>query len=289
MGEFKTAKEVLAGSQFPQLSLQEVLATYDNITLTDDEITEAMIAAKRKKEESIRMQNLRDKERFNRENASNLMNMDVIRTFMMRRAADLFQGRFIIDEENENLFTLLCMYFTNDPGFCDFAEKMGTKGASLSKGLLIAGNFGIGKTWMMKLFMKNARQVYYLRNAKEISDSFLQAGDNQIPKEYLEPFKTAVNDASVFYQAIAGLCIDDIGTENVKNSYGNKSNVIGDVIEMRYAERSDDYPNGYTGILLHGTTNLSAEDMRDYYGERVVSRMREIFNYIKPGGNDRRK
>jgi len=68
-----------------------------------------------------------------------------------------------------------------------------------------------------------------------------------------------------------GMCIDDLGTEDIKNHYGNKKNVIGDLIELKYAKKT-------TGIYLHGTTNLTAEQLKDFYGSRVTSRMREIFN-----------
>ena len=69
---------------------------------------------------------------------------------------------------------------------------------------------------------------------------------------------------------------------DLKNRYGNKKNVIGYLLEKRYA-------NGHVGIMLHATTNLTADQRNAYYGGRVVSRMRKIFNFIELRGKDRRK
>lgn len=263
------------------------MESYSHISLSDDEITEAMIWAKRKKEEDLRIKLVREKELFNRSKSNERWSYDVISTFMINRAKDLFKGKFTLDENNEKLFELMCYYFMEDPNFVIMGTKMGFKNLSLEKGLFIPGNFGVGKTWLMQLFQKNKRQVYYMRSAKDISQAYLNSGrdkkeEMKIPDEFIEPFKNAANDAAVFFQPVSGLCIDDIGAENLKNNYGNVSNVIGDLIERRYEKK-------YTGVLLHGTTNMTGEQLKNYYGERVVSRMREIFNFIKLDGLDRRK
>lgn len=283
--------EVISKAQLQPLSLKEVLESYNHITLTDDEMIEAIIGAKIKKEEELRLLVLRDRERANREMQSKLWDNTVIKSFMLKRAEEIFDGKFIIDEPNEKFFELLCCYFTGDNEFVKIATQNEIENPSLSKGLLIAGNFGTGKTWMMKLFAKNARQTYWIRSAKEIAQGYLNSGkkrsdgsfeDKKIPIEFIELFQNAVNDAAVFYQPLSGLCIDDLGSESKKNNFGNIMNVVGDLIEERY------YNKNY-GLFLHATTNLSSEELKEFYGERVTSRMREIFNFIELPGNDRRK
>ena len=244
---------------------------------------EGQIWAKRKKQVELEKSALIEKELANRKFSSMRWNFDLIKTFMINRAKDIFKHPFILDEKNENSFNLLCYYFIGDESnFHKLAYEMDVDNASLNKGILLAGNFGSGKTVLMQLFAKNSKQVYFIRAAKKIANDFSNSEDKKIPQEYLEPYKNAINDPATMFQPLSGLCIDDIGSEQVKNNYGNKSNVIGDLIEERYYSK-------YYGLFLHGTTNLSAQELKDYYGDRVVSRMREIFNFIELKGDDRRK
>lgn len=258
------------------------MESYSHIVLSEDDIVDAMIWAKRKKENLQQEQALRERESAVRKIGFEAWSFDMIKTFMMKRAGDLFKETFTLDDNNEGFFNLLCYYFINSNTFLSEARKFGEENPSLSKGIFIPGNFGTGKTWLMKLFQKNQKQVYFIRSSKDVAQAYLISDDKTIPDEFITPFKNAINDASVFYQPISGLCIDDMGAESKKNNYGNVVNVIGDLIEQRYFR-------GYTGTLLHGTTNLSADELKAFYGERVTSRMREIFNFIELPGNDRRK
>lgn len=236
----------------------------------------------------LRKEALRQKEEANRRLAKSTMDFNVIKTFMFNRAKEILKYPFTLDENNEMIFDLLCYYFIGDEeGFirqneliAKEDEKLAIKNPSINKGILLVGNCGTGKTDLMKLFAKNTRLVYFIRESKRIAKEYVDKKD--IPEEYTEPFKLAINDPVTFYQPLAGMCIDDMGGEETKNSYGNKANVIADLIEMRYN-------NKYTGPFLHATSNLTAEQFKQYYGERVISRMRQIFNFVKMPGNDRRK
>lgn len=247
---------------------------------------EGQIWAKRKKQIDLEKAALVEKELANRKFNAMRWDHTVIKTFMMNRAARIYSGwkePFVVDKKNTDAFDLLCYYFIGDEkSFLELANKMEVKNPSLTKGILFAGNYGSGKTALMQLFSQNAKQVYFIRTAKQISSEFVNSVDKKIPEHYLEPFKNAINDAAMMYQPLSGLCIDDIGSEEVKNNFGNKSNVIGDLIEERYHKK-------YCGLFLHGTTNLSSDELKSYYGERVTSRMREIFNFIELKGEDRRK
>jgi DNA replication protein DnaC len=269
------------------LTLKEVLETYNHIDLTDDEVTAALIWAKRKKAEETRVAEYKKFQEQNRRLREMQWSFDMIKTYMMKRAEKLFQGKFLLDEVNEKLFDILCYYFIGDEeNFINQTSKYGTKNPSLKKGILIPGNYGTGKTWIVNLFSRNARQSYDVVMAKVISQQYLNSKEKEIPDHYLRPL---INQEDVWYpsddvfnQKAIGLCIDDLGSEEVKNNFGNKLNVIGDLIESRYA-------SGYTGLFLHATTNMTAEGIKEFYGERVSSRMREIFNIIELKGTDRRK
>ena len=256
---------------------------YDHIELEEWELQEAILWRKQKKEAEIKKANLEKRAEENRRALTGLQwSYEQTKAFMKYRSEQIFKEKpFVVDDSNAMIYELLCYYFSNDKNFLAVAEAMEVKNPSLEKGIFIAGNFGVGKTWLMRLFMKNQRQVFLLRNAKDIADEFGTNGEDGL-LEYVNKHKNPSNDSSVFFQPYSGLCIDDLGTEDIKTHYGNKRNVIGDLLEKRYSRNN-------TGVYLHATSNLDAEQLKDFYGGRVTSRIREVFNLIEMNGNDRRK
>lgn len=241
-----------------------------------------MIWAKRRKEIFLEDQAIREREANNRKRlVETQWSYKQTESFMRYRANNIFEGKFVWDKSNEMIFMLLCFYFSNDFQFVSLGESMGIKGASLEKGLLLGGMIGVGKTWMMQLFGKNQRQVFALKTAKAIADTFQSEGEGSL-EQFITCPKLPVNDAQNFYHTKIGLCIDDIGTEELKNHYGNRKNVIGDLIELRYSA-------GNCGPMLHLTTNLTMPQVKEFYGDRVGSRLRETMNIIELKGEDRRK
>jgi len=79
------------------------------------------------------------------------------------------------------------------------------------------------------------------------------------------------------------ICFDDLGTESNLKYYGNECNVMAEILLSRYdvyiAKR----------IQTHITTNLSASEIESQYGNRVRSRMRELFNLIAYDNNSKDK
>lgn len=209
-----------------------------------------------------------------------------IDSFMHSRANDLFQsGSFNqplqFEDQAKPYYLWLCYYFVKDPRFIELSQKMGVENPSFSKGIYLGGNVGVGKTTLMKLFQRNRRQVFTVQNAKAIADLFESQGQETM-EQFVECPELPENDSRNFYHRVMGLCIDDIGTETIKIHFGNKKNVIGDLIEKRYAK-------GNTGPLLHLTTNLTGDQVKSFYGERVASRIRECMNCVDYMGEDRRK
>ena len=78
----------------------------------------------------------------------------------------------------------------------------------------------------------------------------------------------------------SNLLIDDLGTETPGSHFGNQVNVIGELLQIRYNDRNRH--------VTHATSNLDAKALKSKYGERVYSRINEMFNYIHMNGNDRR-
>jgi DNA replication protein DnaC len=275
-------EELLKNPNQQELSLREVLDSFSHIELTEDELNVAIIEAKRKKEAILKRQEMEQRAEENRKMlTSKHWSFDQTRKYMLYRAEKLFEGKFRLDEFNEPVFNLLCHYFSYEKEFESLAALMGINNPSLSKGILLGGNFGRGKTWLTSLFRKNNRQVYHIEHAKDVAKSYHIAGEEAIQK-YYNKVKNAFNDPTVLFQEYSGLCMEDIGAEDIKNNYGNKTNVIGDILEARYV-------NECMGVWFHGTTNLTAAQFDQFYGGRVSSRMRENVNFIELGGPDRRK
>lgn len=262
------------------MSPREVLESYSHIELTEEETDEAILQAKIKKQKV-----LDETERLKRieENRKRLVGtswtFDQMKGYALFRANTLHENKvfsrpFVLDQDNKFVFELMCLYFSSDPKF----EELGD--FRLNKGICLVGAPGVGKSWLMTLFAKNARQCYYIRDCKKIAAAYEKDGVETL-SEYSKPLKAAVNDKDVFYQPQIGIAFSDVGTENVKKSWGNESNVMGDLLFERYAK-------GLIGPLTHADTNLTADQIEEFYGKRIRSRFREMFNWIELNGKDRR-
>jgi DNA replication protein DnaC len=270
-------------SLYPSQSAVEALDSYNHIELTDEEQAEAILWRKQKKETEIRKQELEKKANENRKALTQTRwSMNQTNAFMQYQSNNLFKDfTFSLDTFNTSVFEMLVAYFSEDEKFISLATSLGISNPNLSKGICLAGNFGVGKTVLMKLFSKNQRQSFKVISAKHIADQFESDGEDSM-SEFVSLYKNPLNDYDSFLQKTSGLCIDDLGTEDLKIHFGNRKNVIGDIIEKRYFCKN-------VGVLFHATTNLTAEQLKDFYGGRVTSRMREIFNFIELPGEDRRK
>lgn len=166
----------------------------------------------------------------------------------------LFGNKFRIHEEDEVILFKLCVYFIKDEAYC---EKMGL---DLGKGILLSGPVGCGKTSLMRLlkYIVPHQKAYEVIPARNIAFSF-----NSLGYAVIENF----GDHN-FY------CFDDLGVEPMGRHFGKDCNVMGEILLSRY----DLFLNN--NIKTHATTNLNAEELEDRYGNRVRSRMRQLFNLV---------
>jgi hypothetical protein len=199
--------------------------------------------------------------------------------------------RFKIDRDNEQVFNLLCLYFSGNPEF----EKHGFKSKtgevvqqySLKKGICLhSEERGTGKTILMELFAHNKKGCYVIMPTAKITRFFEADGDTVITR-YSKPW-ACEKDPRFFYQSPIGLCYDDFGDEEIKNHYGNRENVMYRIITSIYSEYSEN-PGKMIFPYFHMTTNLTGDQIEAKYDKRVRSRMREMFNWIVLPGKDRRQ
>ena len=138
---------------------------------------------------------------------------------------------------------------------------------NLSKGILLTGPVGCGKTTIMNLikYLTPPEHKFFVKPCRDISFEFIQDG-YQIIHKY--------SKGKLYESEPKTICFDDLGTENNLKYYGNECNVIAEIILSRY----DIFIT--KNLQTHITTNLNASEIEKQYGNRVRSRIREMFNLI---------
>ena len=128
------------------------------------------------------------------------------------------------------------------------------------KGLLITGSCGLGKTLIAKhilplLIRDSCRMVINIFTAQELN--------------------TKIDEILKLHT----IYIDDIGTESVSKIYGN--------VRCTFSELCDAAEQ--RGKLLMITTNLTASELEEKYGERTLDRLRAITKFVAFSGKSLRK
>jgi len=162
------------------------------------------------------------------------------------------------------IFQLL-VYFYYD------LENVERLGLNLKKGILLSGPVGCGKTSLMYLFRNFLAEdeQYRVVTTQDIRLEFLRDGFPVVEKYTSKSF---IARRDVFRPKT--YCFDELGLEGDLSYYGNETNVMADILLGRYPLFI------HQGMKTHATTNLGADELEAVYGNRVRSRMREMFNLI---------
>lgn len=188
------------------------------------------------------------------------------------KAKELYGNHFVINQKDHEILFKLIAYFLKDEQTANHLN------INLNKGILLTGPIGCGKTSLMNLmkFISPTNHKFYVKPTREISFEFIQDGYEVIHK---------YSKGNLYQSDPKIICFDDLGLEKNLKYYGNECNVMAEIILSRYdifiAKK----------IVTHITTNLSATEIETQYGNRVRSRMREMFNLISFDTNtfDKRK
>lgn len=261
---------------------------WDWVELTQDETDDALGYRRMLKGEAMKVEEKRDNDRIKRERFQAPITYDELKESVLVEAQKL-PFEFKIDEHNEEIFHLLLMYFTNDPEFNleEIEYKDGKKvKLSLDKGIaLVSSKKGTGKSVMMRLFQGNKRLPFLCVSTKDIAAMYKQRGEEVI-KEHSDMLYVAPMPIFSYHQRI-GICFEDLGNEIPKSNWGDKSDVMFDVLSKIYESRQFNVVNKFNPF--HLTSNLSGNDFEGRYGDRVRDRMREMFNVLIMPGESRRK
>ncbi len=176
---------------------------------------------------------------------------------------------FQLTPGNKQVVHALCLYFAGDTKFNGYMPDF-----SLDKGILLQGKPGVGKTHLMNFFAKNPLASYTLPTCKSIAEKYVKGWtrDEMNTIEFYSSLQSAPF-GHPYNQDHLGTCFGDLGTENESKNYGNTRNVMEDIVFNRYEAK---LPFNFT----HFTTNLDADMIKNFYGERMLDRLREMCNVL---------
>lgn len=181
------------------------------------------------------------------------------------------------------------MYFANSPKFNEIKPCKGDSivfkyEPDLSKGLIVIGNVGSGKSNLLRIFheMKIPSNYFRIAYGDVITDDYKRLGPPSMYKYFDAELKY-----NIYGTKESMFLFDDLGYEKKVKDYGNDVNCMMDII-MKRDRLFQDY-----GTRSLFTTNLSLKEIEQYYDNRTLSRIIGMCNVIylgnKADSKDRRK
>ncbi len=182
--------------------------------------------------------------------------------WLEQKGKEVYGKKFqLYEEDKPSIYLLLCWFLQDDIA----APQLEL---DLQKGILLSGPVGCGKTTLlslMKYIVQQPEQKFITKSCRDISFEFIEDGFSVIHK---------YSRGALYQYLPRTYCFDDLGTEGSLKYYGNECNVMAEILLTRY----DLFVA--QNLITHFTTNLSASEIEEMYGNRVRSRMREMFNLI---------
>ena len=145
--------------------------------------------------------------------------------------------------------------------------------ASLSKGLLISGTVGVGKTLLFEIIQKAGRELYKKCGYKRTL--FRNISCASFVSMYMTTSKYNHLDFDLKSFQKNKLYIDDLGVETLAF---NQYELLEQVLFERYRNRA----------LTFITTNLTMTEILKRYGERIGDRLPQMCNIINWNGKSLR-
>lgn len=156
----------------------------------------------------------------------------------------------------------------NDPEF----------GWHIDRGILISGKVGVGKDEMFRLLKK---YLTYLRSPYVFNSKVVWEFAKPFQKDGYECFMEQTGN--IYYEELA--MTDELtgqATREFVNHFGTKILIGSEIINIRYKVFKD------TAWQTHFSTNLNEDELKAIYGERCISRLAEMCNFISLNGVDHR-
>ena len=150
------------------------------------------------------------------------------------------------------------------------------------KGIVIFGNPGSGKSMLFRILKEcvQSEKIVELNDGKMVMEKQLFKKMSFHTCEHMAKFFMLKGEIELHRygkDSIKNICFDDLGAEELRINYGNKKEVMVDLINERY----DLFLN--RGLLTHFTTNLSPDEIGARYSNRVRSRIKHMCNILSLG------
>lgn len=179
---------------------------------------------------------------------------------------------YVIDCRNKEVIYTVLKYFLQADDFNSYGVIKNKP--SLKKGLLIYGNYGVGKSQLFEIIRNMGRELATKANCNDLWFSQISAGS--FVDEYMASTKDDHTNFKVENYYKGKLYIDDMGFE--KKAF-NKTELFGQVL----------FERNKRGSKTFVTTNLKPSELTEKYGERIGDRIPEMFNIINWSGESFRE
>lgn len=190
--------------------------------------------------------------------------------FLQQKGKELFGKKFSIPVQDQPLIQKIIFVLIRDEVNC---KKFNL---NINKGIFLTGPVGVGKTSITNLLplLLPSSLIFYHYSCRNIAFEYNQKGAEVIQK----------------YAEKRYVCFDDLGAEATGRFYGKDCNTMAEIILSRYDFLMAMQAKGNHHFQTIITTNLTATEVEDRYGERVRSRIRELFNLFAypPNAKDKR-
>ena len=146
-------------------------------------------------------------------------------------------------------------------------------GCNPNKGILLMGKVGVGKTHTMREISKFNKTGFGSENQPTMYLEDLPVKKDDISGIGISTLASKKGDKVISFLREHDLYLDDMGSEKeYVNHFGNSFNPITEIIMMRYYLKDQ--------VKTWATTNLNEDALTKRYGERVISRLREMMDFI---------
>jgi len=172
--------------------------------------------------------------------------------------------QFIIKPQNEEIIYSIFRYFLQLPDFNDYGVIKNK--ADLDKGLLVDGDYGVGKSSLFDAIHEIGRTI--VTKTQNTQLWFPRISTIHMLNQYFESQKNAGSNFKLENYCCGKLYLDDLGKED--KAY-NREEIIGKLLFERHHRK----------LKTYVTTNEKPSAIAARYGNHIGDRLPEMFNIIK--------